>query len=65
MAQLMKIYVVTPDAPVKVRINPRVQPAPSPAPFFHPQSDGYIELARDSIWVLRLPYPHTIILTYL
>ncbi|KAL5015428.1 hypothetical protein ScPMuIL_009698 [Solemya velum] len=55
MAQLMRIFVVTPDAPVKVRINPRVQPASNPAPFFNPESEGSIDLSRDSFWVLRLP----------
>ena len=64
IAQLMRIFVVTPDRftsastpTVKLLLCPRVQPAASPAPIFHP--GGNLEpypLEPNCLWVLRLPY---------
>ncbi|XP_052821205.1 nonsense-mediated mRNA decay factor SMG8-like isoform X2 [Mya arenaria] len=55
MAQLMRIYIVTPDGPLQVSVNPLVQPAPHPCPTFHPGVGGEVDLTPGSIWVLRLP----------
>ena len=56
LAQLMRVYTVTPEAPVRVLLQPQVRPAPAPCPIFHPGT-GEIELPPGGIWVLRLPYP--------
>jgi protein SMG8 len=56
-AQLVRIHVVTPKAPLSVTLMPRVQPCPD-GPVFHP-GGGVGEryrLPRNSCWVLRLPY---------
>ena len=57
MAQLMRIYIVTPEGPLKVSVNPLIQPAPHPCPIFHPGTGGEIDLTSGSVWVMRLPYP--------
>ena len=57
MAQLMRIYIVTPDGPLKVSVNPLIQPAPNPCPLFHPGTGGEIDLTPCAVWVMRLPYP--------
>ncbi|KAI0238335.1 Protein SMG8 [Lamellibrachia satsuma] len=56
VAQLMRVFVVTPEAPISIELNARVQPAPAPCPTFHPDSNGPIPLPPGHIWVLRLPY---------
>ena len=56
-AQLMRIHVVTPKAPVNVTLNPRVQPAPSPCPIFVTGIQEPVRLSQSSYWILRLPYP--------
>ncbi|XP_013398523.1 protein SMG8 [Lingula anatina] len=56
MAQLMRIYIATPEGPTNISINPRIQPAPLPCPVFMPSHDGAIVLPQGGIWVLRLPY---------
>ncbi|XP_043288529.1 protein SMG8 isoform X2 [Venturia canescens] len=56
MAQLMRIHVVTPKAPVHVTLNPRVQPAPAPCPIFVTGCEEPIKLSQSAYWVLRLPY---------
>ncbi|KAK2184845.1 hypothetical protein NP493_250g01048 [Ridgeia piscesae] len=56
VAQLMRVFVATPEAPISIELNARVQPAPTPCPTFHPDSDGPIPLPPGHIWVLRLPY---------
>lgn len=56
IAQLMRIHVVTPKAPVHVTLNPRVQPGPSPCPIFVTGCDEPIKLSQSAYWVLRLPY---------
>ncbi|XP_011306755.1 protein SMG8 [Fopius arisanus] len=57
IAQLMRIHVVTPKAPVHVTLNPRVQPGPPPAPIFITGCEEEpIRLSQSAYWVLRLPY---------
>lgn len=56
IAQLMRVHVVTPKAPVHVTLNPKVQPAPSPCPIFGPGCDKPIRLSQSAYWILRLPY---------
>lgn len=57
MAQLMRIHVVTPKAPVHVTLNPMVQPDENGGPIFVTGFDAPIELTQSTYWVLRLPYP--------
>ena len=54
---MMRIYVVTPEGPLKVSVNPLIQPNPPPCPTFHPGTGREIDLTSGHIWVLRLPYP--------
>ncbi|XP_026284537.1 nonsense-mediated mRNA decay factor SMG8 isoform X3 [Frankliniella occidentalis] len=56
IAQLMRVHVVTPKAPVHVTLNPKVQPAPSPCPIFGPGCEKPIRLSQSAYWILRLPY---------
>lgn len=56
IAQLMRVHVVTPKAPVHVTLNPKVQPAPSPCPVFGPGCEKPIRLSQSAYWILRLPY---------
>uniref|UniRef100_A0A2S2PTR6 Nonsense-mediated mRNA decay factor SMG8 n=2 Tax=Schizaphis graminum TaxID=13262 RepID=A0A2S2PTR6_SCHGA len=56
MAQLMRIHVVTPKAPVHVTLNPMVQPDENGGPIFVTGFDTPIELTQSTYWVLRLPY---------
>ncbi|KAL2743606.1 nonsense-mediated mRNA decay factor SMG8 isoform X3 [Vespula maculifrons] len=56
IAQLMRIHVVTPKAPVHVTLNPRVQPGPPPCPIFVTGCEEPIKLSQSAYWVLRLPY---------
>uniref|UniRef100_A0A8D8WAV3 Nonsense-mediated mRNA decay factor SMG8 n=1 Tax=Cacopsylla melanoneura TaxID=428564 RepID=A0A8D8WAV3_9HEMI len=56
LAQLMRLHVVTPKAPVHVTLNPRVQPAPPPCPTFVTGVTEPIRLTQSAYWVLRLPY---------
>lgn len=57
MAQLMRIHVVTPKAPVHITLNPMVQPDENGGPIFVTGFDSPIELTQSTYWVLRLPYP--------
>ncbi|KAK7791770.1 hypothetical protein R5R35_012316 [Gryllus longicercus] len=56
VAQLMRIHVVTPKAPIHVTLNPCVQPAPAPCPIFVTGCDQPLKLSQSAYWVLRLPY---------
>ncbi|KAH0550329.1 protein SMG8 [Cotesia glomerata] len=56
IAQLMRIHVVTPKAPVHVTLNPKVQPGPPPCPIFVSGNEEPIKLSQSAYWVLRLPY---------
>ncbi|XP_071455115.1 nonsense-mediated mRNA decay factor SMG8 [Hetaerina americana] len=55
MAQLMRLHVVTPKAPVHVTLNPRVQPAPG-TPIYITGSQEPLRLSQSAYWVLRLPF---------
>ncbi|CAG9533033.1 unnamed protein product [Cercopithifilaria johnstoni] len=53
-AQLMRLHVVTPKAPVTVVLNPRVQPT-SKEPIYHTgEAPLHLEWAR--YYILRFPY---------
>ncbi|CAH0557875.1 unnamed protein product [Brassicogethes aeneus] len=54
-AQLMRLHVVTPKAPVYCTLNPKVQPAQG-APIFVSNLDGPTKLTQSAYWVMRLPY---------
>ena len=62
LAQLMRIHVVTPKAPVFVTLNPRVQMSTQPCPTFYPMSvnenkpEEMIKLTQSAYWILRLPF---------
>ncbi|XP_022244438.1 protein SMG8-like isoform X2 [Limulus polyphemus] len=56
VAQLIRIHVVTPKAPVHVTLNPRVQAAPPPSPVFSPGNSEPVKLSQSAYWVLRLPF---------
>lgn len=56
MAQMMRVFVVTPDSPVLVTLNPRVQPSIPPCPVFYPGIAAGLSLPPASFCVLRLPY---------
>ena len=51
---------MTPEGPLRVSINPLIQPAPHPCPIFHPGTGGEIDLTPGEVWVLRLPYPYIV-----
>ncbi|GBP65638.1 Protein SMG8 [Eumeta japonica] len=57
LAQLQRIHVVTPKAPVHVTLDPKVQPVAG-GPVFVPQPVGEapVKLSASTYWVLRLPY---------
>ncbi|TRY75744.1 hypothetical protein TCAL_11106 [Tigriopus californicus] len=54
-AQLMRIHVVTPKAPIHVTLMPEVQPAED-GPVFHCGWKEPKKLPHNSCWVLRLPF---------
>nr|XP_020496214.1 protein SMG8 [Labrus bergylta] len=56
-AQLARLYIVVPDAPLEVTLNPQVQPGPPPCPVFHPEQTDLV-LPSDGLWVLRFPYSY-------
>ena len=55
VAQLMRIHVVTPKAPVKVLFSPVIVPCPD-GPEFHPGWKNLPEMPVHAYWVLRLPF---------
>ncbi|CAG9823382.1 unnamed protein product [Phaedon cochleariae] len=55
LAQLMRLHVVTPKAPVHCTLDPKVQPAPG-APVFVATNEGPIKLTQSAYWIMRLPY---------
>ncbi|KAK9536910.1 hypothetical protein VZT92_006663 [Zoarces viviparus] len=57
-AQLTRLFVVVPDAPLEVTLNPQVQPGPPPCPVFHPEQTDLV-LPPDGFWVLRFPYSYS------
>ncbi|XP_015679965.1 protein SMG8 [Protobothrops mucrosquamatus] len=56
-AQLMRLFVVVPDAPLQIILTPQVQPGPPPCPIFYPEKQE-ITLPPDGLWVLRFPYTY-------
>ncbi|XP_041864894.1 protein SMG8 [Melanotaenia boesemani] len=56
-AQLSRLFIVVPDAPLEVTLNPQVQPGPPPCPVFHPEQTEVV-LPPDGLWVLRFPYSY-------
>ncbi|GJQ87999.1 hypothetical protein Trydic_g12925 [Trypoxylus dichotomus] len=54
-AQLMRIHVVTPKAPVLVTLNPRVQPIVG-GPIFISNTKGPTALTQSTYWIMRLPF---------
>ncbi|XP_023316566.1 protein SMG8 [Trichogramma pretiosum] len=56
IAQLMRIHVVTPKAPVHVTLNPKVQTGPQPSPIFVTGCEEPMKLSQSAYWILRLPY---------
>ncbi|XP_057677857.1 nonsense-mediated mRNA decay factor SMG8 [Corythoichthys intestinalis] len=56
-AQLIRLFVVVPDAPLEVTLSPQVQPGPPPCPLFHPELPE-VTLPPDCVWVLRFPYAY-------
>jgi len=55
VAQLTRLHVVTPKAPVWITVFPQVQPSPG-GPTFVTGWDNPHKLSCNSYWVLRLPY---------
>ncbi|CAH2222628.1 smg8 [Pelobates cultripes] len=56
-AQLMRLYIVVPEAPLNIVMNPQVQPGPPPCSVFYPEKQE-ITLPSDGLWVLRFPYSY-------
>ncbi|KAK2828689.1 hypothetical protein Q5P01_019723 [Channa striata] len=56
-AQLARLFIVVPDAPLEITLNPQVQPGPPPCSIFHPEQTD-IMLPPDGLWVLRFPYSY-------
>ncbi|XP_060942571.1 nonsense-mediated mRNA decay factor SMG8 [Limanda limanda] len=56
-AQLARLFIVVPDAPLEVTLNPQVQPSLPPGPVFHPEQTEIV-LPSDSLWVLRFPFSY-------
>lgn len=57
IAQLMRLHVVTPKAPVYCTLNPRVQPAAG-APIFVSTTDEPTKLTQSAYWIMRLPFAY-------
>jgi len=55
IAQLMRLHLVTPKAPVNVTLLPQVQPVAG-GPVFVTGWDAPVKLTINSYWVIRLPY---------
>ncbi|XP_050349078.1 nonsense-mediated mRNA decay factor SMG8 [Nymphalis io] len=56
VAQLMRLHVVTPKAPVHVTLDPKVQPAAGGPVFVPAAGAAAARLSASAYWVLRLPY---------
>ena len=55
VAQLMRLHLVTPKAPIHVTLFPSVVPCPD-GPVFHPGWTQPVKVPINSYWVLRFPY---------
>ena len=57
LAQLTRTYVTTPDSPVTITLNPRVQPGERDiTPIFYTGLKDGVTLPPNSYCVLRFPY---------
>nr|XP_022343746.1 protein smg8-like isoform X2 [Crassostrea virginica] len=56
VAQLMRLYVCTPEGPVRVTVDPHIQPSSPPSPIFSLGTENPVELPAGSVWVVRLPH---------
>ncbi|XP_075709070.1 nonsense-mediated mRNA decay factor SMG8 [Rhinoderma darwinii] len=56
-AQLMRLFIVVPDAPLQLIMTPQVQSGPPPCPIFYPEKQEII-LPADGLWILRFPYSY-------
>ncbi|CAL8143601.1 unnamed protein product [Orchesella dallaii] len=58
IAQLIRLHIVTPKAPVFVTVNPKVQPGPvGTCPVFQTGEDP-VKLPPSTYWMLRLPFSY-------
>lgn len=55
IAQLMRLHVVTPKAPVHVTVEPKIIHSGN-APIFIPTTNGPTNLSQSAYWIMRLPY---------
>lgn len=56
-AQLMRVHIVTPKAPVNVNIEPKLRPGPKNCGLvFTTGAPEPIKLSQSAYWLLRLPY---------
>lgn len=55
LAQLMRLHVVTPKAPVYCTLDPKVQTATGSHVFIC-TANGPIKLTQSAYWIMRLPY---------
>ncbi|XP_048764668.2 nonsense-mediated mRNA decay factor SMG8-like isoform X2 [Ostrea edulis] len=56
VAQLMRLYVSTPEGPLRVTVDPHIQPTSPPCPIFTMGTENPVELPAGSLWVIRLPH---------
>ncbi|XP_052717339.1 nonsense-mediated mRNA decay factor SMG8-like isoform X1 [Crassostrea angulata] len=56
VAQLMRLYVCTPEGPVTVTLDPHIQPSAPPCPVFSLGTENPVELPAGSVWVVRMPH---------
>ncbi|XP_062606772.1 nonsense-mediated mRNA decay factor SMG8-like isoform X1 [Saccostrea cucullata] len=56
VAQLMRVYVSTPEGPVRVTVDPNIQPSAPPCPVFSMGTENPAELPAGTLWVVRLPH---------
>lgn len=57
IAQLMRVHIVTPKAPVNVIIEPKVRPCNKSLDYiFTTGCSEPIKLSQSAYWILRLPY---------
>ncbi|KAL1497183.1 hypothetical protein ABEB36_008182 [Hypothenemus hampei] len=57
IAQLMRLHVVTPKAPVYCTLNPKIQPTAG-SPIFISTTNGPTKLTQSAYWVMRLPFAY-------
>ncbi|QQP36305.1 Protein SMG8like, partial [Caligus rogercresseyi] len=55
LGPLLRIHVVSPKAPLNVKLNPRIQPTEG-GPIFLPGLSEPFKLPPNTYWILRLPF---------